>query len=160
YGWLTPVGAVTVFGAHIWPASASISIIPFIFLAAVLVLLAFYRVERRRERDDRAPMFEFGLLPFLTFRYGLLTTTVVAMGQLGLSYALALFLQEGKHLTAMNNGLWVLPMGLSVLLAAPIGGRLAQYIGTTRVIRIGLAIQASGLVWIAIAVTHNLTFFS
>ena len=73
-----------------------------------------------RERRHASPLFEFGLLEHRTFRYGLLTTTVLSMGQLGLSFALALFLQEGKHLTALQNGLWVLPFGLSILVGAPI----------------------------------------
>ncbi|MCU1355308.1 MAG: putative transport protein [Acidimicrobiales bacterium] len=158
YGWITPIHDVTILGAHLWPQTQPISIIPIVLAAAAAVLTAFYRVERKREREDRRPLFEFGLLHHRTFRYGLLTTVVLAMGQLGLGYALALFLQEGKHLTALHNGLWVLPMGLSILLTAPIGGRLAQRFGTPAVVRLGLAIQATGLLWIALHVGPDLTF--
>jgi len=137
-----------------------VSIIPFTFLAAAVVLTTFTRVELHRERSARSPLFEFGLLQHRTFRYGLLTTVVLAMGQLGLGYALALFLQEGKHLSALHNGLWVLPMGLSILASAPLGGRFTHVVGTTTVIRIGLAVQASGLVWIAFHVGPGLTFLT
>jgi EmrB/QacA subfamily drug resistance transporter len=158
YGWLTPIHGVTIAGAELWSASAPVSVVPLVFLASAAVLTVFYRVERRKEREDRRPLFEFGLLEHKTFRYGLITTVVLAMGQLGLGYALALFLQEGKHLSALHNGLWVLPMGLSILVFSPLGGRLAGRIGTTSVIRIGLAIQASGLLWIATHVGPDLTF--
>lgn len=158
YGWLTPISAVTILGTHVWPASAPISIVPVVFAASAVVLTAFYRVERTREREDRRPLFEFGLLSHRTFRYGLTTTLVLAMGQLGLSYALALFLQEGKHLSALHNGLWVLPMGLSILVTAPLGGRLAGRFGAPVVVRLGLIIQASGLLWIALHVGADLTF--
>ena len=121
-------------------------------------LFAFYRHERARERSNRSPLFEFGLLGHRTFRYGLLTSAVTAMGQLGLSFALALFLQESKHLTALQNGLWVLPYGLSILVGAPIAGRLANRIGVGMVIRIGLAMQTIGLVYIAFSVSPDLTF--
>ena len=80
------------------------------------------------------------------------------MGQLGLSFALALFLQEGKHLTALQNGLWVLPYGLSILVGAPIAGRLTSRIGTVPVIRLGLVMQTVGLIYIAFSVSPTLTF--
>ena len=160
YRWFTPTAAFTMAGHEVWASSAPLAVTPIALLLAMVLLGAFYRVERRREAEDRRPMFEFGLLRHRTFRYGLTTTVVLAMGQLGLGYALALFLQQGKHLSALHNGLWVLPMGLSILLTAPLGGRLAQRIGTVRVIRIGLVIQASGLLWIALVVGEGLTFWS
>ena len=49
-------------------------------------------------------------------------------------------------------------MGLSILLTAPIGGRLTHWIGTTWVIRLGLLIQAAGLLWIAFMVGPDLTY--
>ena len=159
YGWITPIHAVTILGARVWPESMPVSAVPLVFLASIVILSTFYKVERRREQADRRPLFEFGLLKHRTFRYGLTTTVVLSMGQLGLGYALALFLQEGKRLTALHNGLWVLPMGLSVLFMSPLGGRLASRIGTTAVIRLGLAIQATGLLWIAFHVGPGLTFW-
>jgi EmrB/QacA subfamily drug resistance transporter len=158
YGWITPIHDVTILGARIWPQTLPIAITPVVLLAAIIVLTVFQRVEQRLERAGGSPLFELGLLRYRTFRYGLLTTVVLAMGQLGLGYALALFLQEGKHLSALHNGLWVLPMGVSILVTAPIGGRLAGRYGTAFVIRLGLAIQASGLLWIALHVGPGLTF--
>ena len=160
YGWFTPIAPLTMLGHQIWTADAPVAITPVAFVLSGILLYAFYRVERRKERLDQKPMFEFGLLRHRTFRYGLTTTVVLAMGQLGLGYALALFLQQGKHLSALHNGLWILPMGLSILITSPIGGRLAQRIGTIRVIRIGLVIQASGLMWIAFHVGEGLTFWT
>jgi len=158
YGWITPITSVDLGRHQVWPATAPISVIPVIFATSLVVLYAFYRHERSREARQASPLFEFGLLHHRTFRYGLLTTTVLSMGQLGLSFALALFLQEGKHLTALQNGLWVLPFGLSVLVGAPIGGRLTSRIGTVRVVRLGLAMQTMGLLYLALIVSPHLTF--
>ena len=158
YGWLTPITSVDVAGTRLWSANAPISIIPLIFVASAVVLYAFYRHERARERRHASPLFEFGLLEHRTFRYGLLTTTVLSMGQLGLSFALALFLQEGKHLTALQNGLWVLPYGVSIIVGAPIAGRLTARIGTIAVVRLGLAMQTLGLIYLALSISPHLTF--
>ena len=83
YGWITPIASVDAAGHQLWSAHAPISIIPVILAASAGVLYAFYRHERARERRHASPLFEFGLLRYRTFRYGLLTTTVLSMGQLG-----------------------------------------------------------------------------
>jgi len=158
YGWITPIASVHLGHHQIWSGHAAVSIIPLILLASFLVLYCFYRHERSREARHASPLFEFGLLQHRTFRYGLVTTTVLSMGQLGLSFALALFLQEGKHLTALQNGLWVLPYGLSIIVGAPIAGRLTSRIGTVTVIRLGLVMQTAGLVYMAFRVSPHLTF--
>ena len=65
-----------------------------------------------RSDGDADPLFEFGQLRRLGFRYGLLTTLVLAMGQLGFLFVLPVFLQDGRHLSAVDNGLWLLPSGI------------------------------------------------
>jgi EmrB/QacA subfamily drug resistance transporter len=158
YGWIRPIAGFGIAGWRLWPATRAVSIIPVMLLVALTFLTLFYHYERRRERQRRSPLFEFGLLEHPTFRYGLLTTVVLAMGQFGMSLALALFLQESLHLTALDNGLWMLPFGLLFLVGAPIGGRLAQRISTVSVVRIGLIGQAAGLIYIAFALSTQTTF--
>ena len=158
YGWLRPISDVDFGSWRVWPATWSVSLIPVVFAASFATLYAFYRHERAREREHRSPLFHFSLLAKRTFRYGLITSAVLSMGQLGLSFALALFLQEGKGLTALQNGLWVFPYGLAILVGAPIAGRLTSRIGTTQVIRVGLAMQSCGLIYIAMRVSPRLTF--
>ena len=109
-----------------WPASRAISIIPFAFVLAAVVFTAFVVVERAMERTNRDPLFEFGQLRHLGFRYGLLTTMVLAMGQFGLLFILPVLLQNGEHLSALRTGEWMLPQGILIALGAPIGGRLTR----------------------------------
>jgi EmrB/QacA subfamily drug resistance transporter len=158
FGWLTPIADVDAGALHLWSRSWPVALTPVLFVMSAVLLAMFYVHERARERADRSPLFQFGLLHHLTFRYGLVTSAVLSMGQLGLSFALALFLQEGKGLTALQNGLWVLPYGLAILIGAPIAGKLTSRIGTTRVIRVGLVIQCSGLFYVAMRVSPSLTF--
>ena len=51
------------------------------------------------------------------------------MGQLGLRFVLPVFLQDGKHLTAEQNGWWLLPTGIFVIVGAQLGGRLIRHSG-------------------------------
>ncbi|HEY2428294.1 MAG TPA: MFS transporter, partial [Acidimicrobiales bacterium] len=158
YGWLTPLGRFSVLGRR-WPSGLPISVIPVIAGLAVATLYAFYRIERYKGDRDQGPLFEFDQLRHRTFRYGLLTTIVLAMGQLGLLFALPIFLQDGKHLSALTNGIWLLPAGLFIVAGSQVGARLTRSIGTTMVVRIGLALETVGLAYVALSIGNSLTFW-
>ena len=159
YGWWTPLQAFTVGGTTIWPASAPVSISAVAIIAAVAILTTFVFYERAKERRHGDPLFEFVHLRHRTYRYGLLTGLVLAMGQLGLSFVLPVFLQDAKHLTAAQNGLWQLPDGLFIIVGAQVGGRLIRTTGTTVVVRLGLASYLLGLFLMFHAITLDITWW-
>jgi EmrB/QacA subfamily drug resistance transporter len=160
YGWWKPLEDFTLGGARIWPTSRGISIVPVTIVLAAVLLGTFYAIERRKEREDADPLFEFGLLRYLSFRYGLLTTLVLALGQLGFLFVLPVFLQDGLHLSAVDNGLWLLPSGISIIVGTQIGAYLARRISVTSVVRLGLVLEAIGLVCMVLAISPSLTFLS
>jgi predicted MFS family arabinose efflux permease len=144
-------------GEKLWPASLPVSIIPVITGVGLLLVGAFVFLELRKSRLRRDPLFELTLLRTKTFRYGLMTVVVLAMGQLGISFVLPVFLQNAKHLTAERNGLWMLPAGIFVIVGAQIGGAMARRTGTTMVVRVGLLLYAVGILLILRAVTLDIT---
>src|SRR2546430_16457580 len=83
---------------------------------------------------------------------------VLAMGQLGFLFVVPVFLQDGEHLSAVENGLWLLPSGISIIAGTQLGARLTHRIGTTAVGRVGLGLEAIGLLVIALPVSPDLTF--
>ena len=119
YGWWTPIKDLTVGSWNAWPATRAVSVIPFAFVLAIVAFTAFVVVERSMERANRDPLFEFGQLRHLGFRYGLLTTMVLAMGQFGLLFILPILLQNGKHFSAWHAGQWMLPQGILIALGRP-----------------------------------------
>jgi len=160
YGWSSPIKTLVVLDHRFWPASRPVSLIPLAFVAAAVLLSAFYVLERRKEREERSPLFEFGQLRHRGFRYGLLTAMVLAMGQLGVLFVLPVFLQDGKHLSAVDNGLWMVPLGAFIVVGAQVGGRLTRRLGVTGVVRAGLVIDSVGLVYIALSVSPHITLLS
>jgi hypothetical protein len=105
-------------------------------------------------------LFEFGQLRHKAFRYGLLTSVILAMGQLGLIFALPIFLQGAKHLSAEVNGLWMLPMGIFIIMGAQIGGRLTRKVGVTPVVRMGLVLETVGLALLAWSISPTVSFLA
>jgi EmrB/QacA subfamily drug resistance transporter len=157
YGWWEPLQSLSIAGATLWSGSSPIAITPVALAGAAAILTCFFFYERAKERNGEDPLFEFVHLRHKTYRYGLLTGLVLAMGQLGLSFILPVFLQDAKHLSAQQNGLWQLPTGLFVIVGAQIGARLIRTVGTTVVVRLGLASYAIGLVVIFHAVSLDIT---
>jgi len=157
YGWWRPLDNFAVGGVDVWPKSIGVSVLPFVFVVSAAFLFGFWRYERARERRNGDPLFEFGQLRHKGFRYGLLTAGILSMGQLGLFFVIPVFLQEAEHLSALDNGLWMLPVGIFLLIGAQLGGRMTRRINTTYVVRIGIVLEVIGLVIIAFSVHPGLT---
>ncbi len=159
YGWWRPLKPFTIAGQRLWPEGAAISVIPLFLATAVVILATFVIVERAKERRAQDPLFEFAQLRHRSFRYGLLTTAVLAAGQFGLIFILPVFLQDAKHLSAQANGLWMLPTGVFIVAGAQIGAHLTRRVGTLRVVQFGLVGETLGLLLIALSIRPGLTFF-
>jgi EmrB/QacA subfamily drug resistance transporter len=157
YGWWKALSDFSVGGTAVWRASAPVSVIPLVVAVGILILVAFVIHEIRTQRRGREPLFELQHLSLKTYRYGLLTALVLAMGQLGISFVLPLFLQNAKHLSAQENGLWMLPAGVFVILGAQIGGFLIGRFGTTNIVRSGLLLYACGVLAILAAISLKIT---
>ena len=61
-------------------------------------------VEDRRAERGRPVVFDFRDLVHRGFRYGLINTLVLALGEFGAFFVLPIFLQAGLHLSAVELG--------------------------------------------------------
>jgi len=159
YGWWEPIKAFHLGPWLPWPTSRPVSVTVLTLVVAAAILTAFVAVERAKERRDAHPLFEFGLLQHRSFRYGLLTVGILAMGQLSVRFALPLFLQESEHLSAEENGIWLLPLGLAVIFGAQVGGRLTRRISPTAVARLGLLLESGGSVLVVLSIRPGISFW-
>jgi EmrB/QacA subfamily drug resistance transporter len=160
YGWWQQTEPFAIGSIEPWPASMPFSVIPLAVVGAVVILTSFVLYERAKERRGGNPLFELSMLRFRSFRFGLLTVGVLSMGQLGLLFALPLFLQEARHLSALVNGLWMLPMGIAVIIGSQVGGRLTRRISVTGVVQVGLLVEVVGLICVLLAIGPDITFWS
>jgi EmrB/QacA subfamily drug resistance transporter len=157
YGWWRPIGDGSL-GGWTWPNS-TVSIVPVMLLLAVVFLTLFVVVEMRRADAGKPVIFDFRDLVHRGFRYGLINTTVLAMGEFGAFFVLPIFLQAGLHLTAVQAGTWLLPAGLMAFVGGGIGGRLSREHGPKYIITIGLAFEATGIWLYVLAFSPTTTFW-
>jgi EmrB/QacA subfamily drug resistance transporter len=158
YGYGAAVGPFTALGRQLWPADAPISIVPCAFVAGLLAIYAFVRVELAKERDGRDPLFKMSEFRVRTFTVATIVATFVAFAQLGTAYCLALYLQGSRGLTPVQNGLWLLPIGIAAVIGAPAGGLLTRRLDATRVLALGVAVLAAGIASVAFLLSSSLTY--
>ncbi|MDQ1379496.1 MAG: hypothetical protein QOJ71_215 [Actinomycetota bacterium] len=156
YGWWTPIGDQSI-GGWEWPLH-SLSIVPVSLALAVVILTCFVRLEFARVRAGKPVVFDFTDLVHRGFRYGLINTTVLAMGEFGAFFVLPIFLQSGLHLSAIRSGTWLLPAGVMAFVGGGIGGQISRRFGPKYVITVGLALEALGI-WLYVAAFSTSTTF-
>jgi EmrB/QacA subfamily drug resistance transporter len=157
YGWWSAIGDQSI-GGWTWPID-TVSIVPVSLALAAILLTAFVIVENRRAEAGKPVVFDFRDLVHRGFRYGLINTTVLAMGEFGAFFVLPLFLQVGLGKSAIVSGEWLLPAGLMAFVGGGIGGRLSHRFGPKYVITLGLALEAAGI-WLYVAAFSPHTTFT
>jgi MFS family permease len=133
--------------------------VPVALLIGIIGLTAFVFIELARARAGKPVVFDFGDLVHRGFRYGLINTTVLAMGEFGAFFVLPLFLQAGLHLSALETGRWLLPAGIMAFVGGGLGGRLSKRFGPKYVITVGLAFEATGIFIYVLAFSTSTTFW-
>ncbi|MEP7288759.1 MAG: MFS transporter [Chloroflexota bacterium] len=168
YGWLQAtkpfsLGPITypmlASGVTAVPAGTA-SFIPFVFVFGLLMFVLFVVIEVSQERRGGEPLFEFGMLKYPSFRYGLITILIVALGEFGVVLVLSIFFQLAKGLDAFSTGLRFLPFAIAVLIAAPVAGSLSTRFGAKWVVTAGMVCEAVSLFWISQIMYENVRFLT
>jgi EmrB/QacA subfamily drug resistance transporter len=157
YGWWKPIGD-QVIGPWTWKPEA-VSLVPVALALGGVLLAVFVLVEERRARAGKPVVFDFRDLVHRGFRYGLINTGILAMGEFGAFFVLPIFLQAGLHLSAVQAGSWLLPAGIMAFLGGGLGGGLSRRFGPKYVITVGLTLEALGIWLYVFAFSTDTTFW-
>jgi EmrB/QacA subfamily drug resistance transporter len=113
--------------------------------AGVLVVAAFVAVERRTEQ----PMMDVSLFknPRFTAASGSITIGFFVLA--GFSFLITQYFQFVKGYTPFGTGVRILPVAISIAVAAVVGTKLAVRIGNNAVVGTGLALWGGAVLWIA-----------
>jgi MFS family permease len=105
------------------------------------------------------------MLPMRFFRNITFTAANVAslfmfFGMFGSIFLLAQYFQTVQGASPLQSGLRILPWTAMPIFIAPIAGLLSDKIGGRPIMAAGLALQATGLAWIAAILTTTLPYSS
>ncbi|MBN1679731.1 MAG: MFS transporter [Anaerolineae bacterium] len=143
YGWWKPDDQFSMLGWD-WPYD-SISIVPVSITIGVILLGIFTWYERRLERQNSEPLFEFGLFRYPSYRYGMITGLIVNLGEIGILFALSLYLQGTKGLSAFDTGIALLPLAAMAFVGAPLAGAFSARIGPKWIVTSGMVLEIIAL---------------
>lgn len=140
YGWWKAKEVFSVNG-HLFHLPGDLSITPYAVTVGILILTGFILWEKYREKNNHTPLVSPHLFKNKQFTAGILTVTLLSLGQTGLIFVLPVFLQSVRGLNAFETGLSLLPMSLAILITAPLGAALGKKIKPKYLIHTGLFIS-------------------
>ncbi|MBX7549418.1 MFS transporter [Streptomyces sp. NPDC004232] len=118
-------------------------------IAAVPLLAAFWWTQRRKAARDKSPLVHPSLFEDRAFGVGVVSLLVFFAAMASFFLVLALYLQEGRGLSALRSGLLFIPLGLGFFIGSAQSPKVAAKLGR-QVLTIGALIQAVGNVALAV----------
>jgi MFS family permease len=133
WGWLLPRSSpIAPFG---------LSLTPFVIALGAVVLAAFARWERRRERRGEAPLVHLKLMSIPRLRGGLSMLLAQNLVLMGIFFTVPLFLQIVQGLDALDTGVRMLPASVGLFVSALAGSALAKRFPARPLVRAGLLVD-------------------
>lgn len=154
WGLVRPKGALTIGGTEITPFG--FSVVPFLVLAGAVLMVLFSRWIVRRERAGREPLLRPDLLGITRLRAGLSMLSAQQLILNGIFFVLPLYLQVVLGKNALQTGIAILPISITMLPAALLGPRLATRISPRRIVQIGLLAMLGSAIGLVTTVDYEL----
>ncbi|HEU4677606.1 MAG TPA: DHA2 family efflux MFS transporter permease subunit [Candidatus Paceibacterota bacterium] len=111
------------------------------FVVAIVFGLLFYRVERRAHD----PIVDLKLFSNPIFSDILILSFISFGGMMGAMFLLPVFAQTYLEYNATETGLLFVPMAFTMMLSAPLGGRLSRVVPLKYLVAFGMAVSAFGI---------------
>ncbi len=138
WGWILPnEGASSLFG---------LSLTLWFITAGLFLLWLFLRWQRRLENAGKEPLISPALFKHKQLSGGLVTFLFQFLIQAGVFFIVPLFLSVVLGMSPMATGVRLLPLSLSLLVAAVGIPRLLPHANPRRVVRVGMLALVAGIV--------------
>lgn len=148
--WWSYVGNALTFGCMIYSLEGIahherrwvvfLSFLAFIFIGWFYLRRQLYATKRRI-----TPMLPMDLLRIPIFTLSILTSICSFMAQMLAMVSLPFFLQDTMHFSPIETGVLLTPWPLAALIAAPLAGRLVEYIHPGILGAVGMSLFSCGL---------------
>ena len=123
-------------------------------VAGAVLTVGFVAWELRTEH----PMLPMRFFRNRTFALSNVASLLMSFGMFGSIFLLAQFFQTAQGYSPLQSGLRILPWTAMPIFIAPLAGAMSDRIGGHRIMGVGLALQATGLAWIATVSTPTTAY--
>ncbi len=136
WGWLKPKNSpITIFG---------FSLTVFVMAAGAVFIWGFVTWQRHREAIERDPLVHLSLARVPPVRSGLIGLFSQNLILMGIFFVIPLYLQLVLGLSALETGLKMLPVSITMLLTSAVGARLSRRFPVRSIVRSGLVVTIAG----------------
>jgi EmrB/QacA subfamily drug resistance transporter len=156
YGWFKRTGSVDVAGFS-W--TAWLSPVPVAFALALVGLIAFVLVERRRNAAGRPVLLDLKLFAIPSFRNGNVVAGIVSLGEFGLLFSLPLWLQNVRGYSAFETGLVLLPLAAGSFVASGLAVPLTASRGPIFAVRLGIVLELAGVAGVGVVAAPDTSWW-
>jgi EmrB/QacA subfamily drug resistance transporter len=130
-------------------APLGLALTPFVVGAGVMVLGFFFRWTERRERLGLDPLFRLGLLKIGPLKGGLQMFLAQNLILMGIFFSIPLYLQVVQGLDALETGLKMLPVSVTMFIMSFLGARMSSRITPHKIVKAGLWVLLVSVVVLA-----------
>ncbi len=136
WGWLKPKNSpITVFG---------FSLTIFVIAGGGVLMWGFVAWQRHREERDLDPLVHLSLTRIPPVRAGLIGLFSQNLILMGVFFVIPLYLQLVLGLNALETGIKMLPVSITMFVTAAIGSKLSDRFPVRAIVRSGLAMTMAG----------------
>lgn len=144
WGWVVPKPDA--------PSLLGVSLTVWFVIVGLLVVWVFLERESRLEEANRDPLVKPSMFTNRQMMGGLLMFFLLYLVQAGLFFTIPLFLSVSLGLTAVETGVRILPLSVTLLAAAVGIPRFFPNASPRRVVRLGLLALLAGVVVLLVAI--------
>jgi EmrB/QacA subfamily drug resistance transporter len=136
WGWLKPKNSpITIFG---------FSLTIFVITAGGVLIWGFVAWQRHRERRNLDPLVHLSLAQIPPVRSGLIGLLSQNLILMGIFFVVPLYLQIVLGLNALETGINMLPVSITMFATSAIGSRLSNRFPVRAIVRTGLVVTIAG----------------
>jgi MFS family permease len=154
WGWIRPLASPEIGGIEIAPLG--ISLTAWLMLAGGALLYAFIRRQSSLVRRGRAPLVHVEMFSIRQLRSGLSVLGAQYAVTAGLFFMVPVYLQMTLGLDALETGIKIFPLSVSLILFSIIGTRLSKLWSPRRIVRIGQLVLVFSALLLLGAATEDL----
>jgi len=136
WGWVQPKNSpITIFG---------FSLTLFVMAAGLGLVWGFVTWQRHREETDKDPLVHLSLARVPSVRSGLIGLFSQNLILMGVFFVIPLYLQLVLGLDALETGIKMLPVSITMFLTSAVGSRLSNRFPVRTIVRSGLFVTVAG----------------
>ncbi len=158
YGWWVAISEFELGPASF--AEGAISPVPVALIGGLALLVGLGFWEAMRSRHGQAALIDLELFKIRRYGFGNVVALVVSLGEFGILFVLPLWIQSVHGYDPLATGAVLATLAIGTLTAGGAARHVSAAIGSTNVVRLGMALEVVSIIGIGLTLSPGRTPWS